>query len=158
MEYSLSSPVRFDRNDRVGARASVNAKKRKVRKFPLLWHGDRNAATKKMTQIEYRVVHYYARYAKTQRYEPPTVCCRTWGRCNSWTQKARDPSMSRGENCRRHNTIEDIIIVKGGKGNTTTSRVRWHFQPALLTKRVLARIAHIKKVVLIPETIPISVS
>ena len=111
---------------------------------------------RKMTQIkiEYRVVHYYARYAKTQRYEPPTVCCRTWGRCNSWTQKARDPSMSRGENCRRHNTIEDIIIVRGEERNTTTSRVRWHFQPALLTKRILARIAHIKEVVLIPENNP----
>ena len=62
--------------------------------------------------------------------------------------------MSRGENCRRHNTIEDIIIVRGEERNTTTSRVRWHFQPALLTKRVLARIAHIKEVVLIPENNP----
>ena len=80
-----------------------------------MWHGDLNASTA-VTQIkiEYRVVHYYARYAKTQSYEPPTVCCRTGERCNSRAQKARDPSMSRGENWCRHNTIENIIIVKGG--------------------------------------------
>ena len=33
----------------------------------------------------------------------------------------------------------------------TTSSVRWYFQPAILTKRVLARIAHIEEVVLIPD-------
>ena len=53
----------------------------------------------------------------------------------------------------RHNTIEDIIIVRGGgKETRRLSRVRWHLRPALLTKRVLARIAHIKEVVLVPET------
>lgn len=32
-----------------------------------------------------------------------------------------------------------------------TSNVRWYFQPAILTKRVLARIAHVEEVVLIPD-------
>ena len=31
------------------------------------------------------------------------------------------------------------------------SSVRWYFQPPILTKRVLARIAHIEEVVLIPD-------
>lgn len=40
----------------------------------------------------------------------------------------------------------------------TTSSVRWYFQPAILTKRVLARIAHVEEVVLIPDVAHESVS
>lgn len=64
--------------------------------------------------------------------------------------KLATPSMSNGT-MRHHNTIENIIIVRRGR-EQRLSRVRWRFQPALLlTKRVLARVAHVEEVVLVPD-------